>query len=95
MEKPAAEKRAFIRMKLNTEVLLQAQDGTEEFLGICKDMSGVGLLVKTDAPLAVDTQITAKIKSKGEHIVYHGSVKRIVESEGERCLAISIEDILD
>lgn len=91
----ADNKRAFIRLKLNSKVVLQAQGDEQEFEGRCTDMSGAGLMVISDAPLSVDQAVIARIESKGSEIVYHTTVKRIEEADGQRKLALAIDEILD
>jgi len=88
-------KRTYIRLKLNAEVKLQAKETGTDHIGRCVDMSGAGLMVATDAPLKVGESVVARIESKGSEIIYHTTVKRIVEEEGERRLALSIDEILD
>ncbi len=88
-------KRTFIRLKLNAPVILQAKSGGEEYQGRCVDMSGAGLMIATDAPLAEGDQAIARIESKGSEIIYHTTVKRIVDNEGDRRLALAIDEILD
>ncbi len=87
-------KRAFIRLKLNSKVTLEASNG-EQFEGRCEDMSGAGLMVASDAAVAVGDELVARIESKGSVIVYHTTVKRIVDADGKRKLALSIDNILD
>lgn len=91
----AENKRAFIRMKLSSQVILQAFDESGSYTGTCRDMSGGGLLIATDAPFKVDDKAKVKIDSKGSEIVYHTTVKRITTDEGEQRLALFIDEILD
>ncbi len=93
---PAAEnKRAFIRMKLSSQVVLQAFDESESYTGTCRDMSGAGLLIASDAPFQVGEKTKVRIDSKGSEIVYHTTVKRITTEDNEQRLALSIDEILD
>ncbi len=88
-------KRAFIRLKLNSKILLQKLGDSATYEGTCVDMSGVGLMVASSAPLQVDDKVIAKIEAKGSEIVYHTTVKRLVEENGEQRIALSIDEILD
>lgn len=94
----ADNKRAYIRLKLNSKVRLQAKDAIEHE-GRCVDMSGNGLMIITDAPFAAGDSAVVRIESKGTDIVYNTTVKRIVEAadaaDGERKLAMAIDEILD
>ena len=91
----AENRRAFIRMKLNSQVVLQAFDESDSYTGTCRDMSGAGLLIATDAPFKVGDKTKVRINSKGSEIVYHTTVNRITNDEGEQRLALSIDEILD
>lgn len=87
-------KRSFIRMKLRSDVELRAIDSDTSYDGSCKDLSGSGLLILTDAPFAVGDALHVAITAKGSTVNYHASVARIVEEDG-RALALSITEILD
>lgn len=87
--------RAYIRLKLNSEVALQAASGGDEHLGHCVDMSGSGLMISTDAPFQKGEKVIARIKSKGSEIVYHTTVVREVAEESSRKIALAIDEILD
>lgn len=95
----ADNKRAYIRLKLNSKVRLQTDHGAVEHEGRCIDMSGSGLMIVSDAPFAVGDSVVARIESKGTDIIYNTTVKRVVEAEdapdGERKLAMAIDEILD
>lgn len=99
MNSTSDNKRAYIRLKLNSIVRLQTNGGATEHEGRCIDMSGAGLMVVTDAPLSVGDVAVARIESKGTDIVYNITVRRVVEAadspDGERRLALVIDEILD
>ncbi len=40
------EKRDFIRMKVDTEVILTVDEGKQELQGYCRDLSGTGMLIE-------------------------------------------------
>ncbi len=98
VDSTADDKRAFIRMKLDSTVILEPAEGTETYRGKCKDISGVGLLVATDAPLKEGDKLIARIKpldEKSSEFSASATVNRITSNESERLLALSIDEIFD
>ncbi len=94
----ADDKRAFIRMKLDSTVILEPAEGSKTYKGTCKDISGVGLLVTTDAPLKEGDKLVVRIKpldKKSSEFAASTSVIRITGSAAERQLALSIDEIFD
>ena len=65
--KDYSEKRNFIRMKVDTPVNIKVVSGEEEYEGICRDLSGGGLLVELSAPLPVGTLADVSITSSHGH----------------------------
>ncbi|MGI9295091.1 MAG: PilZ domain-containing protein [Pseudomonadales bacterium] len=98
VDSTADDKRAFIRMKLDSSVVLEPTAGSETYEGMCKDISGVGLLVATEAPLEQGDKLTVRIKpldAKSSEFSASATVNRITNSNGERLLALSIDEIFD
>lgn len=98
VDSTADDKRAFIRMKLDSTVILAPEAGSETYEGMCKDISGVGLLVATEAPLEQGDKLTLRIKpldKKSSEFAASATVNRISHSGGERLLALSIDEIFD
>lgn len=94
----ADDKRAFIRMKLDSTVILEPAEGSETYEGMCKDISGVGLLIRTDAPLKEGDKLVVRIKpldKKSSEFAASASVNRITGSGADRHLALSIVEIFD
>jgi len=61
------EKRNFIRMKVDTPVTIHVDSGDSQYQGICRDLSGGGLLVELPAALPVGTVAEVSIKSHHGH----------------------------
>ncbi len=61
------EKRNFIRMKVDTPVSIQLVSGDETYQGVCRDLSGGGLLVELATALPVGTVAEVSIKSNHGH----------------------------
>ena len=56
-----SEKRGYIRMQIDTPVTLQLPNN-EEITGICKDLSGGGMLVELEKVVPVGTDLTITIE---------------------------------
>ena len=68
IHKSYTEKRDFVRMKLNTEVSLLLTNPERELTGICRDLSGAGILIELEEPLPIGTKCTVVIKSAYEKL---------------------------
>ena len=60
------EKRSFIRMKINTPV--EVKVAGNRLQGVCKDLSGSGLLVETREEVALGTDVEVYIDQKGANL---------------------------
>lgn len=63
VEQNWAEKRDFIRMRLNSEVTLHLEQPPRTLTGRCRDLSGAGLSVELDEALPTGTRLTATFAS--------------------------------
>lgn len=61
------EKRDFIRMRINSpvEVLIAGQD--KALTGICRDLSGGGMLIEVDTALPTGTEVEVTLASSHGH----------------------------
>lgn len=59
------EKRDFIRMRINSHVAIRHNGN--DYQGICKDLSGAGMLVETEHPFVAGDKLEVKIEPKGEN----------------------------
>lgn len=91
-----SEKRDYIRMKINSPVAIHL--GGKDYVGVCKDLSGAGMLVETEKTFDIGTRLEVSIEQKGENrLPFHASatVSR-VETIGDKYLVgLSITDIHD
>jgi len=79
------EKRDFIRMKIETPAQVELQDGDKCFQGICRDLSGGGMLVELDTALPVGSEVKVQIASAHGHapmLVAITEVARVVAQPG-------------
>lgn len=76
------EKRSFIRLKINTEVEVNNQGTIVK--GICKDLSGSGMLLSTEAEFDLGSEIAVSIPQDGLHLPFNATaeVTRLQHKEG-------------
>ncbi len=79
-ERIYTEKRTFIRMRVDTPVLLTHTDDSSQYDGICKDLSGAGMLVEVNQQIPLGTQLSIEIKSGKTPFSAIGEVARIKTS---------------
>jgi hypothetical protein len=96
-DKNYSEKRNFIRMRVNTEIALDTSDG--QVIGLCKDISGSGLLIELDREIAIGTVLTAHINQNSErHSPFRATCEaaRILHGEnGKFLIGLIVKDIHD
>jgi len=61
------EKRNFIRMKVDTPVVISCEAKPGTIKGICKNLSGGGLMVEVDSALPLNTELEVCIASNHGH----------------------------
>lgn len=80
-ERAYTEKRTFIRMRVDTPVVLTLQDESNTQVdAICKDLSGTGMLVEIDHQVALGTKLHVAIKSGKAPFSAEAEVARIKTS---------------
>ena len=91
------EKRDFIRMRINSAV--QVRHNGQEFEGVCKDLSGAGMLIQTEQLLDVGSELEVSIKQDGESQLPFKANAVVSRTEsntdGSYVLGLSINEILD
>jgi hypothetical protein len=96
-DKNYSEKRNFIRMRVNTEIALDAPEG--QVIGLCKDISGSGMLIELDREIPIGTVLMAHINQKSENQVPFratGEVTRILHGEnGKLLIGLIVKEIHD
>ncbi len=97
IERAYTEKRTFIRMRVDTPVLLTLADGSNtEIEAICKDLSGTGMLVEVDHQIALGTKLHVNIKSAKAPFSANAEVARIKTSpSGNYIHGLKLNEIND
>lgn len=92
-----SEKRSFIRMKINTPVVIHFAG--RSYQGVCKDLSGAGMQIETDEPFSIGDTLDVTIEQKGgAHLPFNAKVEvsRVQEtSPGVRVVGLSIQEITE
>lgn len=60
-----SEKRDFHRMQVNSEIDVTTKDG-RSFKGVCRDLSGTGMQLYVDQPMAVGDELFTVLPSASE-----------------------------
>ena len=63
--KDYSEKRDFIRMKVNTEVVMKGDNGLV-LKGLCIDLSGTGMLIETSESVPDNTELQTVLPSTND-----------------------------
>lgn len=91
------EKRDFIRMRINSPVSI-SQDGSE-YTGVCKDLSGAGMLVETSHAFTEGASVEIAIPQQSEtHLPFNAlaEVSRVEAAPNDMYIVgLSITDIRD
>lgn len=90
------EKRDFIRMQINSPITI-SHNGNN-YSGTCKDLSGTGMMVSTEAKLAIDDVCEVSIEQKEEgRRPFNAQVKvnRIIADDADdNTIGFSITEVL-
>lgn len=90
------EKRDFIRMRINSPVNIE--HAGNHYQGICKDLSGAGMLVETDCSFDIGAKIQVSIEQRGENqLPFNASaeVSRVDTSDNRFLVGLAIHQILE
>jgi hypothetical protein len=89
------EKRDFIRMRINSQVAIQHKGN--EYLAICKDLSGAGMLIETEQAFVIGDQLGVKIEPNGDnHLPFSATaeVQRVeAGTDGKLTVGLAIKEI--
>ncbi len=94
IDRSYSEKRDFIRMQVNSPIAIRHEGSDYE--GICKDLSGAGMLLETEQAFAVGAELEVSIAQKREtHLPFNASatVSRIDEHDGKFLVGLAITRI--
>ncbi|MGH1472125.1 MAG: PilZ domain-containing protein [Cellvibrionaceae bacterium] len=93
------EKRNFIRMKIDTPADVIIDGKGESFKGICRDLSGGGMLIETETTLEIGLELVVRLASHHEAspmLKARVQVARVLESrDGKYTLGLEILEMLD
>lgn len=73
-----AEKRDFIRMKIDTQIILTTPESGQQHQGICRDLSGAGMSVEVDQHFPADTELSTILPSNNEAFKSFNAVIRVI-----------------
>ncbi len=77
------EKRNFIRMRVDTPVKMQSDATDDALTGVCKNLSGGGLLVEAKATLPVGAIVEVCLSSQHGHSPMLNARARIIRVDAE------------
>ncbi len=75
------EKRELVRMKINTPVNIRVRDENVSTQAICKELSGNGMMVATDADYAIGASVEVTLAGKGPFKASAEVVRRTTEDD--------------
>ena len=92
-----SEKRDFIRMRTDTPANIEVLDGGSIIAGVCKDLSGGGMLLHAESPLPLNCQVKITIQTHHGHnpiLIAHARVARVQSNPNGSCtLGIEILEL--
>ena len=96
-DQPYSEKRDFIRMQVNSPVVITYAD--RQYQGLCKDLSGAGMQVETEDSFDVGAQLEVTIQQKGDNHLPFNALVEVTRSQtstpGNQTIGLSIIEILN
>ena len=96
-ERAFSEKRDFIRMKINTPVIIHYED--KSFSAICKNLSGAGMQLETEAALNPGDELRVTIEQKHENGTPFDAIVEVTRVEPDRpglhLIGLEIKELLE
>lgn len=96
------EKRNYIRMKIEAPVEMTISSNDAQYSGICRELSGGGMLIELDTTLPVGTHAEVSISSSHGHgpmLIAKAEVTRVIaqptSSESSCLLGMQITEVLN
>ncbi len=96
------EKRNYIRMKIEAPVAIQLATSGDSIEGVCRELSGGGMLIELDSTLPVGTTAKVSISSNHGHgamLVANAEVTRVIAQpdrlESSCILGMQIKEVLN
>ncbi len=81
LEQSYAEKRNFIRMRVDTMVSFVKVSKPERYEGRCRNLSGAGMLLETDKKLSLGDRLTVTVPSEGPNFTPLDAIAEVVRVE--------------
>lgn len=92
-----SEKRNFIRMQVNSPVIITYAE--HEYQGLCKDLSGAGMQIETEGNFEIGAELEVTIQQKGDNHLPFNAVVEVTRSKtsmpGNQAIGLSIKAILN
>lgn len=89
-----SEKRRETRFPINSNVKISVPPGTNTILGTCCNISGSGLLIRTDKSIAIDKEILIDIAEGKIEFSAEAIIVRCEEEDGGFLLGIKVTNQL-
>lgn len=93
MDRMYDEKREFIRMKVDTPVTVTLLESKQSINGLCKDLSGTGMLLAMDEALPLGQNVEVSITSGKNPFVAVAEVARVDEQASGYTIGLKIQNI--
>ena len=77
------EKRNFIRMKIDTPAQVSINNGDDTHEGICKELSGGGMLLELDTTFPVGSELKVTISSGHGHAPMLEALTRVLRVDAK------------
>jgi hypothetical protein len=76
-----SEKRDFIRMKIDAEVILETEGGGMRYAAKCKDLSGTGMSIELQEPLAIGAEFNTSLPSNNPSFPPFNTTVKVLRCE--------------
>jgi len=92
-----SEKRDFIRMRVNAQLSITREDNRNATTGICRDLSGTGMLIEVKESIPEGTRLFTSLPSQNESFPAFESMVTVVRcdprDDGTYLLGVTIEEV--
>ncbi len=92
-----SEKRDFIRMRVNAELTITREDNQNSTTGICRDLSGTGMLIEVAEAVPEGTRLFTSLPSQNESFPAFESQVTVVRCDprdnGSFLLGVTIDEV--
>ena len=83
LDRDYQEKRNYIRMKVDTPVSVSIESNDNTITGICKDLSGGGMLVELNSTLPIGAEAKVEIASVHGHAPMLKAITRVTRVDSQ------------